>query len=174
MDTSNLILISPSVTPTHKSEAELFGAMAWLWMHSPTHCRCPLYELERLLLPAVKTGQFVLALQNNTLQQPAGLMTWANLNAEAEQRYLQSLDKTLQASDWQSGDRPWILDWVLPFGHTKVTANAMQKLLHRACFRGLYHKGDRTGLRVLHFRGHAVSKAQEAHFWASKPLTAAA
>lgn len=169
MGAPSLILISPSIGPTHKSEAELFGAMTWLWMHSPTHRRCPLYELERLLLPALKTGQFMLALENNEKQQPAGLMTWANFSAQAEQQYLQSLDRTLQPSDWQSGDRPWILDWVVPFGRTHAM-RAAQKLLPSACFRGLYHKGDQTGLKVLYVRGAHITPEQEVQFWASRPL----
>lgn len=169
MDASTLILISPQIAPSYKSEAELFGAMVWLWMHSPTHRRCPLYELERLLLPAIKTGQFVLALQNNALQQPAGLMTWALFSAEAEKHYLKSLDRTLQPCDWQSGDRPWILDWVVPFGHTRAVTTAVRRLYANSSFRGLYHKGDQTGLKVIYFRGHAVSKAQQSDFWAARP-----
>lgn len=168
-----LLLISPCITPTDKSEAELFGAMTWLWMHSPTHRLCPLHELERLLLPALKTGQFVLALENSPLQQPAGLMTWANFSTPAEQKYLQSLDRTLQPDDWQSGDRPWILDWVVPFGRTQAMTRAAQKLLNQSCFRSLYHKGNQTGLKVLYFRGNGVSKAQESDFWACRPLAAA-
>ena len=122
-------LICPKAQPANKSEAELFGAMVWLWMHSQTHARCPLHELHRLLLPALKTGQYVLALQDDSSQQPMGLMTWASLSAHTERRYLQSLDKTLQAEDWQQGDRPWILDWVVPFGHTRAMTKAVQQLL---------------------------------------------
>lgn len=165
-----LQLICPQTTSTNKSEAELFGAMVWLWMHSNTHARCPLNDLHRLLLPALKTGQYVLALQNDAIQQPVGLMTWAFLSATAEQRYLQSLDKTLQTDDWQHGDRPWILDWVVPFGHTRSMTKAVQELLKQHCFRGLYHRGDETGLRILQFRGAGISKEQENNFWASKPL----
>lgn len=170
MDTSILTLISPSIAPTGKSEAELFGAMTWLWLHSPTHRLCPLHELERLLLPALKTGQFVLALENSPLQQPAGLMTWANFSAQTEQTYLQSLDRTLQLDDWQSGDRPWILDWVVPFGRTQAMTRAVQKLLNQSCFRSLYHKGDQTGLKVLHFKGADITSEEAAGFWASRPL----
>jgi cytolysin-activating lysine-acyltransferase len=170
MNAAPLILICPSLALTEKSEAELFGAMVWLWMHSHVHRDCPLHELQRLLLPALQTGQFVLALQNNAMQQPAGLITWANLTAEAEQRYLKTLDRNLQPCDWQQGDRPWILDAVVPFGHLHVMASAVKSLLHRACFRSLYHHGDRTGLRVLHFRGGDVTPAQEADFWKARPL----
>jgi cytolysin-activating lysine-acyltransferase len=170
MPRNELHLICPQVRRTEKSEAELFGAMVWLWMHSETHRQCPLHELERLLLPALKTGQFVLALQNNELQQPAGLMTWANFDAAAERRYLQSLDRTMQPTDWQCGDRPWILDWVVPFGHVQAMTRATQRLLPQALWRGLYHKGDATGLKVMYFKGTKVLKAQETHFWASRTL----
>lgn len=165
-----LNFISPCVAPTPKSEAELFGAMVWLWMQSPTHRPCPIADLDRLLLPAIKTGQFVLALQDDELQQPAGLITWARFSAATEQRYLQSLDKTLQPSDWRSGDRPWILDWVVPLGHTRHVAAAFRGLYPNISFRGLHHKGDQTGLRVLYFRGKSVSKAQEMDYWALRPL----
>lgn len=170
MDAPSLILISPALASTDKSEAELFGAMTWLWMHSLTHRRCPLYELERLLLPAIKTGQFVLALEATKLRQPVGLMTWANFTPETELRYLQSLDRTLQPRDWQGGDRPWVVDWVVPFGHTPSMTRATQKLLHHFCFRSLYHKGDQTGLKVLHFRGEHVTSRQSADFWAARPM----
>jgi len=165
-----LLLISPCITPTDKSDAELFGAMTWLWMHSKTHRECPLHELQRLLMPALQTGQYVLAVQNDDLQRPVGLVTWACFTAQVEQRYLQSLDRTLQPGDWQGGDRPWILDWVVPFGNMPSMARAVRQLYATSSFRGLYHKGDQTGLKVLYFRGKAVSKTQEADFWAKRPL----
>lgn len=170
MNTAALRLVCPKIAPTDKSEAELFGAMVWLWMHSHVHRACPVRELERLLLPAVKTGQFVLALGNDVLQQPAGLMTWASFDVATEQRYLQSLDRTLQPSDWQAGDRPWILDYVVPFGHVHEMARATQRLLPHSLWRTLHHRGDALGLRVLHFKGSKVSKAQETAFWAHRPL----
>lgn len=170
MSQSSLSLISPCVAPTGKSEAELFGAMAWLWMQSSTHRHCPLHELERLILPALKTGQFVLALDKSPRQQPAGLVTWANFNAQAEERYLQTLDRTLQLGDWQSGDRPWILDWVAPFGHSQAMTRDAQRLFNQSVYRALHHKGDQRGLKVLHFRGANITAKQAAEFWAARPL----
>jgi len=167
---SSLTLISPCVAPTGKSEAELFGAMAWLWMQSSTHRHCPLHELERLLVPALKTGQFVLALDKSRLEQPVGLLTWANFSAQAEEQYLHTLDRRLQPGDWQSGDRPWILDWVAPFGHTQAIALAAQRLLNQSVYRTLYHKGDQRGLKVLHLRGSDITEKQAAEFWAARPL----
>lgn len=170
MDNSDLLLIAPGIRPTAKSEAELFGAMVWLWMNSPTHQPCPIRELERLLLPALKTGQFVLALQNTDLQQPAGLVTWACFSQDVERRYLKSLDRSLQYADWCSGDRPWFMDWVVPFGRVAAMASAVRRLHAHRSFRALYHRGDQTGLKVLYFRGRSISKVQETDFWANRPL----
>lgn len=167
---SSLTLISPCVAPTGKSEAELFGAMTWLWMQSSTHRHCPLHELERLLMPALKTGQFVLALDKSRLEQPVGLLTWANFSAKAEQQYLHTLDRKLQSGDWQSGDRPWILDWVAPFGHSQAIARATQRLLNQSVCRTLHHKGDQRGLKVLHLRGLDITEKQAAEYWAARPL----
>ena len=166
----SLIVICPKIAPSQKSEAELFGAMVWLWMNSSTHRRCPLEDLHRLLMPAIKTGQFVLALQNDEMQQPVGLMTWANLTPEAELRYLQTLDRTLQPRDWEDGDRPWVLDIVVPFGDTRTMVSAVRHVIPMSSFRCLYHRGHETGLKVLHLKGVGVTKAEQAHFWASRPL----
>lgn len=166
----SLIVICPKIAPSQKSEAELLGAMVWLWMNSSTHRRCPLEDLHRLLMPAIKTGQFVLALQNDETQQPVGLMTWANLTPEAELRYLQTLDRTLQPRDWEEGDRPWVLDIVVPFGDTRTMVSAVRHVIPMSSFRCLYHRGHETGLKVLHLKGVGVTKAEQAHFWASRPL----
>jgi cytolysin-activating lysine-acyltransferase len=169
MKTDAIRLICPSVETTEKSEAELFGAMVWLWMHSSVHRQCPIHELGRLIVPALKSGQFVLALQNDALQQPVGLMTWANFDADTEQRYMRSLDRTLLPTDWQAGDRPWILDWVVPFGHSHAMSRSIRRLLPNACFKSLYHKGDLTGMKALFFRGMNITQAQERQFWAARP-----
>lgn len=112
----------------------------------------------------------MLALQNDQFQQPVGLMTWANFTSEAEQRYLQSLDRTLQPRDWEEGDRPWVLDFVAPFGHAAATVSAVRRVLPMSSFRRLHQRGDELGLRVRYFRGLAVSQAEQAQYWASRPL----
>lgn len=170
MSTKPLTLICPQAQPTDKSEAELFGAMVWLWMHSSTHRNCPLHELHRVLLPALQTGQFALALNGGADQRPVGVMTWAMFTADMEQRYLRTLDRSLQPQDWQQGDRPWILDWVAPFGRTHEMKAAIRRALPRACWRSLHHRGDEIGLRVLHSHGVGTTRQQAAEFWAARPL----
>ena len=152
----DLDLIAPLAPggETDINEAEVFGSAVWLWMHSASHRNAPLHMLSALLLPAIKHRQFVLASQNG---QPVFYLAWANLSAEAEERYLHNSPQCMPEADWTSGDRLWILDWVAPFGHTRQ----LKRLLSHRLFPGqtahaLNHRGNRTGLRIMHFHGIAV------------------
>lgn len=46
--------------PGH-SDAEVLGAIAWLWMHSTTHRELPLMALSQTLLAPMKAQQYILA-----------------------------------------------------------------------------------------------------------------
>ena len=167
-----LQLISPRVAPVLKSQAEVFGAMTWLWMNSPTHQACPLGDLHRLLLPALSSGQYVLALSADQQQRPLGLLTWAMFTHETERKYLATLDRYIKPEDWTQGDRPWTLDWVTPFGQAKQFMSEIRRSLRDFMVRGLYHRGDEVGLKVLHFRSRDVSLSQQNAFWSTRPLSA--
>ncbi|MDD5388468.1 MAG: toxin-activating lysine-acyltransferase [Gallionellaceae bacterium] len=144
------------------SEAAALGSAVWLWMHSGQHRDAPLHTLSVLLLPAIKRRQFILVAEAS---QPVFYLSWAELSAEAEQRYLRNSPLLMPEADWHSGERMWLLDWIAPFGHTR----AMSRLLERHLFanrlaRALYHRGEESGLRVKTFRGIAVPP-EEARWW---------
>lgn len=80
-------IIAPTLLGGEFNEAELFGSTVWLWMHSASHRNALLHMLSALLLPAIKTRQFVLASENG---KPVFYLSWARLNKEAEKRYLQN------------------------------------------------------------------------------------
>ena len=136
------------------SEAEVFGAAVWPWTQSESHRDAPLHTLKALLLPAIKTQQFVLVEKGG---KPVFYLSWANMNAEAERRYMSSPPIFMPEADWNSGDRMWILDWVAPFGHTKIMKPlVLQHLFANLSMRSLYHRGKSKGLRVMTFHGMAV------------------
>ena len=144
------------------SEAEAFGAAAWLMMHSSAHRNAPLQLLGSLVLPAIRHRQFVIASDNG---QPVFYLAWAWLDAEAESRYLRLPPQSMLASDWTSGDRLWLLDWIAPFGHTRaLRALIGRRLFPHWCASALYHRGAEKGLRIRRYHGVAVS-AQEARLW---------
>jgi len=158
----DLDVIAPLVLGGEFSESEVLGSAVWLWMHSAAHREMPLQMLSALLLPAIKNRQFVLASEEG---KPVFYLSWASLSEEAEERYLQNSPQCMPAEDWSSGARIWFLDWVAPFGHSPQMRNlATRRLFPGWCARSLYHRGDETGLRVVNFRGLAVTP-EEARFW---------
>jgi len=158
----NFHLIAPSYLPTNISEAEILGTAVWLWMHSTMHQDAPLHALSTDLLPAIKHKQFALVVEDG---KPVFYISWANLSADAEQRYLNDASSPIPENEWNSGENTWVLDWVAPFGHSV----AMRSLLARTvfenrCFRSLYHRGNEKGLRVMNFHGNGVLP-EEFKFW---------
>lgn len=165
-DTYNIT--APAISGEVFSEAEVLGSSVWLWMHSSEHRDAPLQVLSTLLLPAIKTGQFILAVEDG---KPVFFLSWAMLSAEAESRYLSNPPHCMLEADWNSGERMWILDWVAPFGHTR----AISRLLWRNIFpsrwaRALYHRGNDKGQRIKTFKGIAVMQEEARHWLETHPV----
>lgn len=161
-------VIAPRLLGENLNEAEALGSAVWLWMHSRPHRSAPLRLLSTLLLPAIKSGQFVIASESG---KPVFYMSWAALDAGAERRYVQNPPECMAPEDWASGDRLWILDWVAPFGHTAAMRRLVAtRLFPGACVRALNHRGEKTGLRAMAFRGAAVTAAEARHWFTHHPL----
>ena len=108
---------APLLLGGERSEAEVFGAAVWLWMHSPQHRDLPLHALPTVLLPIIKHQHYLLVSREG---RPVFFMSWMSLDNEAERRYLSQPAIMVQESDWLSGDRLWIRDWIAPFGDTRA------------------------------------------------------
>ncbi|MCK4743159.1 MAG: toxin-activating lysine-acyltransferase [Sulfuriflexus sp.] len=161
-------LLSPSILGGEFNESEVLGSAVWLWMQSDTHKEIGLKDLPFLLLPAIKLGQFVLAIENG---KPVFFLTWAEMNEEAEARYLGNPPEMMSLNDWKSGERIWFLDWVAPFGHTRKMYGLMtQKLFSDTYARSLYHRGYEKGLRVQNFHGNNYSATQARHWFNAHPV----
>jgi len=159
----SLDVIAPGLLGEPCDEAQALGAAVWLWMHSVSHRNAPLHALSALLLPAIKHRQFVLASEQG---KPVFFLTWAMLSPEAERRYLANAPITMPEADWTSGERMWILDWIAPFGHTRMARHLVARLFPTRQARALYHRGNTRGLRVLNFRGIGVN-AEQARAWSN-------
>lgn len=168
MRNDKLRLLAPAALGQPCNEAEALGGAVWLWMHSATHRNLPLHALPGVLMPAIKRGQFVLAVDG---EQPVFFLSWTQFSQVAETRYLGNSSLLMPEADWNSGDRIWLLDFVAPFGH----AAAMSRLLQRTVFphsvmRMLYHRGNERGLRVKTFHGAAVAHADARRWLAANPI----
>ena len=161
-------ITAPAITGEACNEAEALGSAVWLWMHSAEHRDAPLHALSALLLPAIKTGQFVLAVENT---KPVFYLAWARLSIEAESRYLNNPPHCMPEADWASGERMWILDWIAPFGHTHTMSRLfLSQLFPKRWMRALYHRGNEHGLRIKTFRGIAVMPQEARHLFNTHPV----
>ena len=161
-------VIAPGLLEQPWSEAEALGSAVWLWMHSATHRAMPLHTLSALLLPAIQRRQFVVVVEAG---RPVFYVAWANLDEAGERRYLEQHPILMPASDWNSGDRMWILDWVAPFGHSHAMAHLLKRQLWaNRCAYYLYHRGDGRGLKVKQFSGRALLSAEVRDWFATHPV----
>lgn len=173
MQFDTLKIISPALRSLPQTEAEAFGFVVWLWMQTADHQDLPLCALHYLLLPPIKRGQYALALaQVGGVTQPVAYMAWANLDADAESRYLHNPATGLMQNDWASGDRMWITDWFAPFGHARPFGRTLRKLLPNSCARYLDHRGNERGMNVRTCEGAQVAYAQARQWWSQRPMLA--
>ncbi|MBV4451837.1 MULTISPECIES: toxin-activating lysine-acyltransferase [Pseudomonas] len=168
MHRGSLEVLAPERADTSLDEAQVLGSAVWLWMHSSAHRDAPLHSLPTLLLPAIKARQFILMSEGG---RPVFFLSWLNLSAEAEARYLSEPAVCLPPEDWNSGDRMWVNDWVAPFGHTPRVMSLLRRRVWatRIC-RSLYHRGEERGLRVMNFQGIAVLDLEAKAWFATHPL----
>ncbi|WP_343583466.1 toxin-activating lysine-acyltransferase [Herbaspirillum sp.] len=159
---SRFEILAPRLIDGEFNEATAFGSVSWLWLHSERHRNIPLHTLATLLLPAIKQRKFVMVSEGG---KPVFYMSWADMDEEAESRYLRHSPEQMRSEDWDSGERMWVLDWVAPFGHSRLMSRLIRGRLFARCqLRSLYHKGSDSGLRIKEMHGVAVHP-REARAW---------
>jgi cytolysin-activating lysine-acyltransferase len=164
-----LDIIAPGLIEQTWSEAEVMGSAIWLWMHSPMHRELPLHSLNALLLPAIKSKQFMLASEAG---KPVFYVAWANFDSDAEQRYLHDTRITMQDADWTSGERGWFLDWIAPFGHNlAMTRLFKEQFFASRCMRFLDHRGSERGLKIKQCHGASLLPAETSEWFATHTVT---
>ncbi len=161
-------ITAPAISGETFSEAEALGSAAWLWMHSAAHRDAPLQVLSALLMPSLKTHQFLLATEQG---KPIFYMAWANMDEAAEARYLSNPPYSMPEADWNCGDRMWILDWVAPFGHTQAMNRLfLGQLFPQRWMHALDHRGNERGLRIKTYRGNAMMPEEARHWFNTHPV----
>lgn len=75
---------------------------------SPSYCQYPIACVAEWARPPVLLGQYTLC--RDTSGQPVGYMTWAFLAVDTELRLLGDPGVLFHISEWNEGDRLWIMD----------------------------------------------------------------
>jgi cytolysin-activating lysine-acyltransferase len=114
---------TPARQPSGPSE--VLGDAVWLMTQSPNHKHLFITDLEWLVLPPIMLRQFRLVRGQD---KPQAFITWAMLNEEAEQRLVAGHTR-LKPSDWNAGDRAWIVDLIAPFGGQEAVLKEIKQRL---------------------------------------------
>jgi cytolysin-activating lysine-acyltransferase len=91
-----------------------FGEIVSVLMRSPQFRGMPLAEVEALVVPAVMSGQFLVAeaqSKSKGFVTPVAIALWATVSGEVDQRLAMDLDKPfrLQPNEWRSGEIAWLI-----------------------------------------------------------------
>lgn len=100
---------SPMIMDGDMSEAEVFGAAVWLWIHSAQHRDLPLHALPTVLLSTIKPQPCALVSRD---ARPLFSLSGKWLDDITERRYLKQLAISVQDRDRDSGVHMWIRDWI--------------------------------------------------------------
>ena len=114
-----------------------FGEIVSVLMRSPQFKSLPLGEIEALVVPAVTTGQFLVAeaqSKANGFVTPIGIALWATVSEEVDRRLSTNLDQPfrLAPNEWKSGGIPWLV--ALAGDHRMI--NPMMKQLQETRLKG--------------------------------------
>lgn len=154
-----------------KTVAEALGQVVWLLSQSPVHRELKLKDLEWSFMPAILNEQFrifrfgplpkvggvdppdfrMAGFSKEGIEQlPLGVAIWARLSQAAEAKLENG--EHLDAADWKSGDRLWLVEFVTPFATSEnKLGDAMMLDLMGGPFRGkafhLHRTDPKTGRR---------------------------
>ncbi|MDC8014885.1 toxin-activating lysine-acyltransferase [Tahibacter soli] len=87
------------------------GWAATAMMKSDLYCRYPVACLDLWIRPAIQLGQIRFFFDRAGGLR--GYVTWAFLSAEGEHRLLNDPEVILHLSEWNEGNRLWLLDFVV-------------------------------------------------------------
>lgn len=90
----------------------LLGPVMWLYARDPQRRFTFVADLDWRLLPPLVLEQCKLY---NKQEVPWAYFSWANVSEAVDQR-LRSNNPVIAPHEWHSGDIPWLIDAVMPFG----------------------------------------------------------
>jgi cytolysin-activating lysine-acyltransferase len=145
-------MIEPAQIPSAnvpRRNSEALGEILWLYAHSPRHQRLRLAEFQQFILPALLHGRYRIYKRGGI---PVGYVSIARLSREVEDLLLGGGYRLLP-EDWISGDRLWIMQFVVPFGDVLNICRRLRsdpELLGRPV--GAFRKNrGRPGVRVVRY-----------------------
>lgn len=107
-----------SAATSEHSVADRLGWAMYVIFGRGCYMEYPIAALKMWLLPPAKLSQLHLFVDSGN--KLLGYMTWAWFSAETEQRWKAQTLETIHISEWNEGDRLWIIDFVTLPGYTEL------------------------------------------------------
>ena len=112
------------------ARAAAFGRIVALLIASSRHSEMTLQQTQALVAPAIALGQLAILGRppaSAGASDQVAAAWWAFVSPEVDERLTQCQGPylTLEASDWQSGDQPWVVDMV---GNGEVINELVRRL----------------------------------------------
>lgn len=145
--------------PSAAQAFRLLEGFEQLWRTSRLHVAAPIGFLHAYAMPAILLNQYLLVMEQGC-QKPLGLCTWARMDRAAELRYL-SDPTALARSDWCSGDRLWLIDWIGSASVNRLMAQWLKtRVLPSQILRTLRLREGQAQARILSFLGAQVDRGR--------------
>lgn len=94
------------------------GMAAAVMAQSPPYCEYPIVCIPLWIEPAIRHQQIHFFL--DALGNVCGYVTWAWLAEDAEYRFIHDPEVLLHISEWNEGDRLWLIDFLVLDGSAKT------------------------------------------------------
>jgi hemolysin-activating ACP:hemolysin acyltransferase len=115
-------------SPEAASFSRDMGDIVSVLLSSPDYAHYKISTIGVWINPARRCGQIRIYYDHRG--RPVGYVTWAFLTAESEQRLIMNSATLLHYSEWNEGDRLWIMDVVSPHGYgLSILKHVRDKLL---------------------------------------------
>jgi cytolysin-activating lysine-acyltransferase len=100
-------------------QSAALGEAVSILMRAPKYKAMPLESLRLQVVPAITHEQYLIARVNareGQQQVPAGLLMWASVSAEVDQRLRAQPQQPiwLRFEEWKSGPHLWLVDLIAP------------------------------------------------------------
>ena len=111
-----------------------FGEIVGLLMRTPKLEKVPLSTLEEMVVPALTTGQFMIAetqAKDSGFVTPVAAVLWASVSEEIDRRLSDNTGEPVKLGpkDWKSGDIPWA---IVAAGDQRVIKTLVQRIQETA------------------------------------------
>ncbi len=111
-----------------------FGEIVGLLMRTPKLEKLPLSTLEEMVVPALATGQFMIAetqAKDSGFVTPVATVLWASVSEEIDRRLSDNTGEPVKLGpkDWKSGDIPWA---IVAAGDQRVIKTLVQRIQETA------------------------------------------